>query len=456
MGMISKHTLPTPIIPLLLACGALSSSPVMSQTLRFDNAQDISIPIEQRHVRLDSSGNVLTQCSLVNEQCPILSAPSSAAPPTQVVLSSPATTVPAGTTVGMSWFSTGATVCRGVGSPWDGLPLTTYGTHPLHFPLAGSYPLQVACYTPGGERLSSALTITAVPPTASSPEIPIFAAHPTTGPVPLQTTLSWTSSNVTACQGQVTGPDVVPAWASSKPVVGSQSLSLTAQGTYRLDLVCTNATGVQVTKSVNVVVTSAGTPPPPPGGGDYCQEYYDGSPALPTDPKFYGNGMAKVEVPFETIFGIQAGDSRSTLVGVPAEHLNPAMNRYLAIPFVMNAGDTSLSGMILQWIDGNSHAGVYPGAILMTVSPCPGDFRAPVGISNPDDRYLGAVCRISGPESLSNGLTLTADPQYSGCYIPSGRKGYINIAPHAVYGSSIPMKYLCGNYPFCGVGMIVR
>ncbi len=60
---------------------------------------------------------------------------------------------------------------------------------------------------------------------------------------------SWTSSNVSTCTAS-------GDWSGSRPANGTESLSFTKTGSYTYTLTCSNNSGAQVSKTLNVVVNS--------------------------------------------------------------------------------------------------------------------------------------------------------------------------------------------------------
>jgi hypothetical protein len=177
---------------------------------------------------------------------------------------------------------------------------------------------------------------------------------------------------------------------------------------------------------------------------------------MPTSANFTAFGFQKVERSFSDIFGIEPGASISSRLSVPGAFMNPATTRYLAIAFVMNddaGGDASQ--MELPWIDGNLDFGAPGGAITVTVSPCPGDFRPPA--LGTGDAYLSGACRVDGPYSLHGGLTITSSSALGGCPAPKGKQMYINVATYNMYGPSAPSAMTCGSgSTYCGAAMTVR
>lgn len=400
-------------------------SPLSAQTLRFSNATDISVPIEPTTVTLDQSGNVLAKCDLVNQQCPILAAPSGTAAPSQVSLFASATTIPAGTTISLSWIGVGATACASQGAPWAGLPLKSSGTHLLNFPQEGQYSLSLVCYSSGGARSSQSVSVTVVASTPLTPRITIFAGTPSSGILSLQTTLSWSTENTTSCQARSTGPAEIPAWTGSKPVIGTQSLSLTTQGMYTLDLVCSNASGVQTTKSITLAVN--GTSTPPPGGGS-CQEFYGGS--APADPQLEPVGWTRTN---KTWVANWSAKNNSVIAVYPESAAAPvafgaSKGGYSVVgPFTPNANQVvRIYWELVQTNNQYGYSQPRPAdAMWIGISPCPGDFRRTNNASQ--DKFLRGGCRRLASSDGIIFATLPGETDHATCFLQPGQPYYMNV-----------------------------
>jgi len=260
--------------------------------------------------------------------------------------------------------------------------------------------------------------------------------------------LTWTSNGADVCFSS--GPSNANGWTGViRNTSGNASVSNLVEGLYTFQLRCYSAGGSTTASTAQVTVTEATTPP----AADYCAEYYDGTPAMPTGAQFNAHGFTKFEKSFPEVFGVNPGGDYSSHIGVPGVHLNPIQTRYLAIPFVMPSASGPDSQMTLTWIDGG--AIVPGGALLLTISPCPGDFRPPA--SGTGDDYRSYQCRVTGPLSLSGGLTITADLGLSGCPAPVGKKMYLNMAMYNMYSPTTPTSTTCSSgATYCGVGMKIQ
>jgi hypothetical protein len=167
--------------------------------------------------------------------------------PTVTLTANPAT-VNSGSASTLTWSSSNATACNASGA-WSGSKAVNGSQSTGNLTATGTYTL--TCTGPGGAANQTAtVTVTATPPPAPTVTL---AANPATVNSGSASTLTWSSTNATACNAS-------GAWSGSKAVNGSQSTgNLTATGTYTLT--CTGAGG-SANQSATVTVTEQ-----PPGGG---------------------------------------------------------------------------------------------------------------------------------------------------------------------------------------------
>jgi hypothetical protein len=187
-----------------------------------------------------------------------------------------------------------------------------------------------------------------------------------------------------------------------------------------------------------------------PMDDDLCREVYG---VAPTDPSFRAFGFERHEVEFETIWDASPGESAPSR-GVPGIYLDPAEGRYLAIPIVMDDDSGGARSQVrMSWVEtqptGHPSLNVPTGAVSITVSPCPGDFRPPGGLFDADP-YLRPSCR-RGP-GISGNMEITTVDGLSGCRIPRGRRVYLNIAAYDMF-SGPPTESRCVGASTCGVSL---
>ena len=163
----------------------------------------------------------------------------------------------AGASTLLSWASSNATSCSitGAGLNLTGLPASSIGT-PAVVPAAdapGLYLLTLSCAGAAGAAVATStapLTVVALPP----PVISTFTASPTSVLGGGYTTLTWTTSNVSANGCSITGAGTS---LSDQPASGAASILLTAGVgvTYPITLTCYDTSGT-TTASATVNVTA--------------------------------------------------------------------------------------------------------------------------------------------------------------------------------------------------------
>lgn len=274
-------------------------------------------------------------------------------------------------------------------------------------------------------------------------------------------TLNWNSTDSLVCYGDaiartvgtVSEPAAISGWSGRElPKNGSAQVTLTAAGpvdpsVYVFDIRCFSAGGNRVVSSAAITVIP--TTQPTAFCAEYIDEVYGG--VVPTEQNFIAWGFTKVEATMQTIWGVNPGDSAPERI-VPGNTLNPSAGKYLAIPFSVSNNQQ----FILDWVE--SQTSVASRAVQVTISPCPGDFRAPNNTS--PDLYLRNLCRVG---SLAQGsITATNVSNLSGCKFPTDKLMYINISTANMFGATRPDEAVCGRnnsnqaINACGVAMQIR
>ncbi len=169
-------------------------------------------------------------------------------PTPQVTLQASPQSVAAQGSTTLTWSTTNANACTASGGPWTGTKATS-GSESVG-PLTANTTFTLTCTNTQGGTAQATSTVTV---TQSTPAPTVdLTANPTSVATNGSTTLSWTSSNATACTAS-------GAWSGSRATSGSQSVgSLTANSTFTLT--CTGAGG-SANDSATVTVT-ASTPAP--------------------------------------------------------------------------------------------------------------------------------------------------------------------------------------------------
>jgi len=148
----------------------------------------------------------------------------------------------------------------------------------------------------------------------------------------------------------------------------------------------------------------------------YCGEYYDGvTRAVPTDAAFRPVGLTQVTGSWTETFGAPFPSNNSTLGGLGTD-----VGTYKSFEFVAGAGAVyNLRTYSAQPTALNPTAEPATGMVV-TISPCPGDFRAPVSPPPTNDPTLFSTCRRAG---VSNNLSYGA----AGCLLTAGKTYYMNV-----------------------------
>lgn len=166
--------------------------------------------------------------------------------PTVSLSASPAT-VQRGSAVTLNWSSLNAASCTASGD-WAGSRATA-GTTSVTPAAVGTATYTLSCDRPGAPSAGSAsatVTVTAPPPTVT------LAASPTAVTLGAASTLSWSSTDATACTAS-------GAWSGARGVSGSESVTPAAAGAADYTLSCTGPSG---SAAATATVTATAAPPP--------------------------------------------------------------------------------------------------------------------------------------------------------------------------------------------------
>jgi len=167
--------------------------------------------------------------------------------PTVTISVSP-TSITVGQSATLTWSSTNATACT-ASSAWTGAQATS-GTLSVKPTAAGSLDYALACTGAGGSATgTAALTVMAAAPTVT------ISVSPTSITVGQSATLTWSSTNATACTAS-------SAWTGTEATSGTQSVTPSAAGSLSYALACSGAGG-----SANATATLTVTAAPTSGSG---------------------------------------------------------------------------------------------------------------------------------------------------------------------------------------------
>ena len=180
-----------------------------------------------------------------NPAPPTVTPPVTAAAPTVAIDVNPTSLVLGGSST-LTWSSTNATSCTASGS-WAGNQSVS-GSATVTPTSAGPYTYTLACTGAGGSASSSAtLSVTPSPAAPTAPTVSINV-NPTSMVQGQSSTLSWISTNATACTGS-------GSWSGNQGISGSTSLTPMSAGTYTYTLTCTGAGG-SASNSATLSVTA--------------------------------------------------------------------------------------------------------------------------------------------------------------------------------------------------------
>ncbi len=187
--------------------------------------------------------------------------------PTVTIAPAPAT-LTLGQSATLTWSSTSATACTASGA-WSGAEGVT-GTAQVTPAVAGANSYALACTGPGGSGSASA-TVTVLAPAAPTMT---FSASPASLTLGQSATLTWSSTNATACSasGGWSGPEATSGTASVTPAsAGQASYALSCSGG-----------GGSVT-AMSVVTVSAPVVPAPPAPASFAGKAGGGGAVGPAD-----------------------------------------------------------------------------------------------------------------------------------------------------------------------------
>ncbi len=188
-------------------------------------------------------------------------------------------------------------------------------------------------------------------------------------------------------------------------------------------------------------------------GPGYCGEYYNGvDRAVPTDPAFTAYGLRKVEVPLSeanrsnAYFKLLDNPSYVPTFRDPIDVILPGYHlrgrnagSYLTIPITFLAGKQ----FNLLWYE-NQDPMLSSANVVVSLSPCPGDFRPSIPRNNTGDKYLNGACRYRGSPTPGGSHSATIEGSgLAGCQIPAGKTMYLNITNHKLPHS--PVNASCQN-----------
>ena len=264
-------------------------------------------------------------------------------------------------------------------------------------------------------------------------------------------TLTW-SSNGVACYG-VTPTTGVNGWHNGLPSsmgsttaqTGGLSLSNLTSGNqtpqdYPFRINCYAEGGAMGFRTATVTVNPTENPPGTPG----CEAYKNtlGTAGLATFNAYYAGNRGMTRHPttsFSTFANITLGTVGSNGSGTTTLPGNLPANQYLALEFTMapTSGANAGTGKFTLNM-GEFPSGGQNHDLVVTVSPCEGDFRPPEEMAS-SDRYRRNVCRLQSYRA--GGLIQGRTTGGIYCDTPAGEVRYVNVSIRNLYtsGTAFPV-----------------
>lgn len=293
--------------------------------------------------------------------------------------------------------------------------------------------------------------------------------------------LTWSTSNAQVCYGLSatlapgsTGP-AVTGWSKEWPATGSYSLnallgSVTPGETvaYDFTLRCySTQNAIDDADAVAFVDSTRRVTLAPPAGGSVgsgsCDAYLGSMTQAERDHfdayraenrKNSANqsyNFTRIEKTFTAQTGKTLGKDTGKIGPAAYPYLPGVLGdtQYLALSFAMPAQNETNTG----WFAMDQRSAIGVGKehnVVMTISPCPGDFRPRNNASN--DVYLKAFCRSTHSQQFV--LKGGSNPSVTdGCPTPAGQTMYLNISLRDLsrpVGQDIPADG-CATGLYCGI-----
>lgn len=289
-----------------------------------------------------------------------------------------------------------------------------------------------------------------------------------------ESALTWSTNGADACYGKKveritgTGP-AAPSdeWNTAQPSSATYNLTSLfnevepgSSSTYQFTLRCysnepsvvstAQPFGVGAIEDMATVTLSPPENQTPPAGN--CETYLE---SLGTEERDHfdaynadNRGFSRLPATFQARTGRVLGEYSGVLGKILPGKLGE--NQYLALSFSLSGVGANTGKFSLTTDVGNSHA--HP--VIITISPCPGDFRPR---NSSSDKYTGGICRsVYDSHGRMVRGAIPGAPGATGewCDIPAGQTMYMNIAKRDLYkapGSPIPAAS-CAPTVECGAG----
>lgn len=279
--------------------------------------------------------------------------------------------------------------------------------------------------------------------------------------------LYWSTTGAQNCQGRAAPTGVVAStWEKEWPAtttaangfpVGGLARHPTDPTSYEFTLRCfsTPNLGVGAYKEEKHTVTLAPSGGSSGGGGtEHCNTYLAELQANnPTEYQRYlsylgtSRGFTEIRETFTARTGAVLGTSMGSIGG---GGLPKSLNdkQYVALSFSIAEGKQAT----INFMGSTPGEVIEKSPLVMTISPCPGDFRP--RLSSSGDHYGSSTsCRVSAPAETFKARMRTTGTTY--CNTPAGKTMYLNIARQNLMlapGATIPAVN-CGTGNYCGLAV---
>lgn len=305
------------------------------------------------------------------------------------------------------------------------------------------------CIGLGSGTVGDAPEITFTAP-AQNATIPASASNPA---------LTWTVTGAQFCRGAAAVGGAVSGWIGEKATSGSFPLAAlrdaNADKTYTLTLGCYSAPPDVAYAAESRTFTMEKSTTGGGGDSDYCSTAYPAGIAQPS-------GFTAAYTSFSNMWGIPEAEFFPAPgvgnIGNKVGH-GPAptagVNQYMVIPVDVPANAQLNKGITVNWLEPQASGIQTAEQVFISVSPCPGDFRA-ANNNLPSDPWIGAACRKMDKAASITMVAWNPQTAHPGwCPLVSGKRMYINVITTDVNAN--PPKSLCKTGDsICQVRMVLK
>lgn len=365
------------------------------------------------------------------------------APAPTISLSVNPTSIDFNASTTISWQTTDASACVASGA-WSGSKATA-GSEQVG-PLSVDSSFSLSCSGPGGQRTRTvSVGVGSAPPQVPTLRLTAIPSSVDYGGV---STLTWTSSNTTACAAS-------GAWSGIKPLSSSRTISgLTADS--RFVLTCQGAGG-QVTQAVTVSVA----PPPPtvsltanPTRVDYgastrlswSSSHVDTCTASGgwSGTRGLSGSQSVADLHGDTTFVLRCTGAGGTAIKSVTVSTNPAPTPSVSLSADTNTVDVG-GRVTLSWASNNAASCVASGAWS---GPRSGSGSETVGPLDADSRFVLTCTGVDGT-SAADSVAITVNAFTSGTALLSWTpptthvdgSALTDLAGYHIYYGSAPGTY---------------